>query len=118
MKKFAYILACGLAALMFASCGGPELLAIYPVYIGETVTSTHHEFEKEDFYVLASYNDGTDKLVTNFDMEVEGMDAGYYLINIEFEDMDNPVYVPIEAKIYPSDFEEKAESGTEDHSHE
>lgn len=103
MKKIAQILALLLAVSALTSCGDPKLLSIIPAYMGGTVTSTRHEFTKDDFYVLATYDDGTDKQVTDFEFEVVGMEDGYYEINISYEDMDNPVFVPIELKIYPSD---------------
>ncbi len=118
MKKFSRIISAILVVLALSSCGGPELLSIMPVYIGDTVTSTHHEFSKEDFYVLALYDDSRDVQVTDFEFEVEGMDAGYYIVNIIYKDKDNSVYVPIETKIYPSDFKENANEVKEDtHDH-
>ena len=104
MKKIKVILCALTAVLALASCGGgPRLLAILPAYKGETVTSTHHEFTNDDFYVLASYSDGTDRAVSDFEFEVQGMDAGYYCILITYGDMDNMCYVPIDMDFYPSD---------------
>lgn len=105
MKKLIKFAAAGLTLLALVSCGGPELLSIMPAYKGEPVTSTYHEFTKDDFYVIASYDNGEDKVITDFEFEVQGMENGYYVINITYEDMDNPVYVPINVQIYPSDFE-------------
>jgi len=106
MRKMRNILLAVLCLVMLASCGGPELLSIYPVYVGEPVTSTHHTFSREDFMVIAAYTGGIDETVDDFEFEVRGMDAGYYVIDITYEGLDNPVFVPIEAKIFPSDFKE------------
>lgn len=105
MKKMIQFVSGALVLLVLISCGGPELLSIIPAYKGEAVTSTHHTFTNDDFYVIASYADGTDEVVSDFEFEVEGMEKGYYVINITYKDMENPVFVPINVQIYPSDFE-------------
>jgi len=97
---------------MLSSCGGPELISIIPAYKGEAVTSTTHEFTKEDFYVYATYTDGNDKQITDFEFEVEKMTDGYYWILITYEDQDNYCFVPIDMDFYPSD------SAEEDHDHD
>lgn len=107
LKKIAADLTAGALLLaMLASCeSGPELLGIIPVYNGPTVTSTTHEFNNEDFLVIASYADGTDKELEadEFEVIVEGMEAGYYILNIVYEDQENECFVPMELSIYPSD---------------
>lgn len=104
MKRIVKTIAAALCLLTLASCGGPELLSIMPVYVGGTVDSTHYEFTKDDFYVLANYDDGVDKEITDYEFEVKGMEEGYYVIYFEFKGVDNEAYVPIEVDIYPSDF--------------
>ncbi len=118
MKKLRIILCAILSLLLLASCGGPKLLSIIPAYAGSGVTSTHHEFTKGDFYVLATYADGTDKQVTDFEFEVQGMDAGYYIIEITYEDMDNMCYVPIEMDFYPSDALADSSADETEHTHD
>jgi hypothetical protein len=90
---------------MLASCGGPEILGVIPVYNGPTPTSTTYEFNKEDFLVIVSYADGTDKELEadEFEVVVEGMEEGYYILNIVYEDQENECYVPMDLAIYPSD---------------
>ncbi len=92
-------------AAVLVSCGGPELLGVIPVYNGAPVTDTNHEFNAEDFIVLASYADGTDEQITDFDIEVEGMQEGYYVVNIKYKNQENECYIPLELDIYPSDHE-------------
>ena len=53
-------------AVTCVSCGVPKLIGIVPAYMGPDVTDTNHEFSSEDFYVIASYDDGTDKTITDF----------------------------------------------------
>ena len=106
MKKIAAGLAGVLLLGMLASCDdGPELLGVIPVYNGPEVTTTTHEFKNEDFLVIASYADGTDKELDakEFEVTVDGMEAGYYILTITYEDMENACYVPMELSIYPSD---------------
>ena len=117
MKKFTKYAALLLSLLCLASCGGPELLAVYPAYQGQPVTSTHHEFTKKDFIVCASYDDGTDEFVTDFEFEVKGMEAGYYVIDVTYDGMGNPVFVPINVNVYPSDQNAPADEA-HDHDHE
>ncbi|MGN1345430.1 MAG: hypothetical protein ACI4V1_01485 [Eubacteriales bacterium] len=92
--------------LSLASCDdGPELLGIVPVYNGPEVTSTTHEFKNEDFMVIATYADGTDVTLEpdDFEVVVEGMESGYYILNILYEGEENECFVPMELSIYPSD---------------
>ena len=91
-----------LIALSVVSCGGPKALGMYPVYIGEEVTSTNHEFSHEDFYVIVAFDDGTDKEVRDFEFGEIFREAGYYVVTIEYQDVTYPVYVPIHVAVYPS----------------
>lgn len=101
------------AAILFSgamvSCeddnNGAELIGIIPVYTGETITTTTHEFKNEEFAVIASYSDGTDKELEadDFEVTVDGMDAGYYILTVTYEDQENECFVPMELSIYPSD---------------
>ena len=90
--------------LAMVSCG-KKVLALTPAYRGETVTELDHEFKKEDFYVYAVYTDGTDGEVTDFDMEVKGMDAGFYIIEFTYKGFTEESYVKCNLPIYPSDKE-------------
>lgn len=120
MKSFVKFIAALMCVVTLASCGGPELLSIMPVYVGGTVDSTYYEFSKDDFYVLANYDNGVDEVITDYEFEVKGMENGYYVISFVYKDVDNETYVPIEVDIYPSDFRDNEETGaTEEteHSH-
>ena len=90
---------------MLASCGGPEVLGIIPAYTGPEVTSTTHEFKNEDFVVIASFGDGTDRELEDneFEVIVEGMEAGYYILTVKYGDYENECFVPMNLDIYPSD---------------
>ena len=106
LKKFLKTLAAGVVLLaVLVSCGGPELLGIIPVYNGPEVTSTEHKFNNEDFLVIASYADGTDKELEakDFKVTVDGMEAGYYILTITYDGMENECFVPMNLAIYPSD---------------
>lgn len=104
-KNISKILSGILLLGMLVSCGGAELIGIVPVYNGPTVTSTKYEFKNEDFIVIASYADGTDKELDadEFEVIVEGMEAGYYILSIKYKDQENECFVPMELSIYPSD---------------
>ncbi len=105
-KKLTAKLAAGaLLVGALASCGGPELLGIIPVYNGPAVMTTTHEFKNEDFLVIASYADGTDKTLEpkEFKVVVEGMEEGYYILNIVYDGEENECYVPMDLAVYPSD---------------
>lgn len=105
-KKIMAKLAAGAMLLgALTSCGGPELLGILPVYNGPAVTSTAHEFKNEDFMVIASYDDGTDKTLDpkDFKVVVEGMEEGYYILNILYDGEENECFVKMDLPVYPSD---------------
>ncbi len=106
VKKTLKTLGAGAVLLaMLTSCGDPELIGLVPVYEGENPTTTTHEFKNEDFLVIASYADGTDKYLEpdEFEVIVEDMSEGYYVLNIVYEDQENACYVPMDLAIYPSD---------------
>lgn len=106
LKKSMKMLGAGAVLLaMLASCGGPELIGLIPVYNGPEVTSTTHEFKSEDFIVIASYADGTDRELDakEFEVVVKDMDQGYYILDILYEGMENECYVEMNLPIYPSD---------------
>ena len=106
LKKIVKTLGTGAVLLaMLASCGGPKLIGLIPVYNGETPTTTTHEFKAEDFLVIATYDDGTDKELAagEFKFEVTDMEDGIYVINITYKGMENECYVPMDLSIYPSD---------------
>ncbi len=100
MKK----LICALAAVMLllASCGA-EIVSVVPLYTGEEVTDTHHEFKNEDFYVMVTYDDGTQKQAEDFEIEILGMEGGYYYLQFTVDGYVEETYVPINVKVYPSD---------------
>ena len=70
----------------FASCGGgKEVLGIAAIYQGPEITTTDHEFTKDDFTVAASFTDGSflnpvpDK---DYTLEQVGLKDGYYIFEI------------------------------------
>ena len=91
-----------LIALSVVSCGGPKALGMYPVYIGEEVTSTNHEFSHDDFHVIVAFDDGSDRDVHDFEIGEIVRDAGYYVVTIEYQEVSYPVYIPIHVAVYPS----------------
>ena len=106
LKKTLRTIGAGAVLLaMLASCGGPELLGVIPVYNGPEVTTTTHQFNNEDFLVIASFADGTDKELAadEFEIAVDGMEEGYYIISVTYKGEENECYVPMNLAIYPSD---------------
>ena len=78
---------------------------------GKEVTELDHEFKKEDFYVYATFTDGTDGEVTDFEMKVKGMDAGYYILEFTYNGFTEEGYVKCNLPIYPSDKENADQTG-------
>ena len=110
-RIIALVLALLCLALTVVSCGDKtddendpnKPIGIMPTYIGESVTSTYHEFAKEDFNVLVAYADGTDETVTDYDFEVLEMSNGYFIIEFTYRGVSNKCYVPCNVAVYPSD---------------
>ncbi len=100
MKRIICVLA--VLMLLLVSCG-KEIVSVVPLYTGEEVTDTHHEFKNEDFYVMATYDDGSMEQVTDFEIEILGMEGGYYYLQFTVDGFVEETYVPINAKVYPSD---------------
>ena len=115
MKKYfvkftALVLVLVSLTLGLAACG-KEVLSLTPAYRGEEVTELDHEFKKEDFYVYATFTDGTDGEVTDFEMKVKGMDAGYYILEFTYNGFTEEGYVKCNLPIYPSDKETTDSAG-------
>ena len=91
--------------VLLTSCGGPKLIGIIPAFNGPAIYDTTHEFTKDEFFIYASYDDGTDRRLENdeFEFEVQGLKDGYYLIEITSGDETQMCYVECEVPVYPSD---------------
>ena len=99
-----------LSAMGFTGCKDREaelkdLLLFQPSYVGEEVTTTDHTFKKDDFKVTAFYPENRAVDVTDFSFRVAGMKDGYYNIIVEWNGIEEDVFVPIHMAIYPSDME-------------
>ena len=102
VKSVLLMIAAVISASILVSCG-PEALGMYPAYVGEEVTSTDHEFSNEDFYVIVAFDDGTDRVVKDFEIGEIKREAGEYVIDIRYENVNYPVFVPINVAVYPSE---------------
>ena len=74
-----------LAALV--SCDDREVISVVAAYVGPEVTTTDRVFTKDDFYVVASYADGTYEnpiQPKDYEFELVGMEDGYYIFNFTF----------------------------------
>ncbi len=101
-----------LAALCLAalvSCkGGKEVLGLAAIYQGPEITTTDHEFTKDEFYVAASFTDGSflapvpDK---DYTLEQVGLKDGFYIFNITYGGYTQEAYVKCDVAIFPSDTE-------------
>ena len=106
MKK--YLCACLAALLLFCACddGKKDVLGIVPSYNGAPVTTTDHEFSKDDFIVIASYADGRDDIISDYEFEGVGLKEGYFIIEFTYGKAGNPLYVKCDVPVYPSDLAE------------
>ena len=109
MKRIISAAAAVVLLLMSLVSCGPEPLGMYPVYVGEEVTSPKHEFSQEDFYVIIAFDDGTDRAVDDFEFEIVERAGGNFVIDIIYEDISYPVIVPINVAVYPSELGETVE---------
>ena len=117
IKRIAVLLCAVLIlTLTLAACdkGGKNVIGIIPAYMGGDITVTDYEFTKDDFFVLANYEDGTDASVTDYTIASVKLDQGYYVIRIEYEGVGNNCYVKCRVPVYPSDFET---TGEPEHNH-
>ena len=113
MKIITRIIAGAVAAvslLLLISCAGDGkkyegLITIQPSYHGDAVTTTDHEFSKDDFTVVAIYENNISRVIDDYTFEVTGMTMGLYIIDFYYGDADNEIYVPIEQNFYPTDRE-------------
>lgn len=95
-----------LASMLLVGCSQETeegLLAIQPVYVGETVTDTKHTFKPEDFQVTAIYTGNESKQITDFTLEITELKDGYYTALIAWNGLEEECYVPLEMDIYASD---------------
>ena len=95
-----------LALLSAASCGKDKQktpIGLIVVYTGPDIYDTVHTFTKDDFSVLASYEDGTDEYVDDYTFEQKGLDAGFYLFDFEYNGYTTEAYVRCHVPIYPSE---------------
>lgn len=79
------------------------LISIQPMYVGEPVTDTQHEFKKSDFQVIGAFKNNVSLVVTDFQYEIKEMAGGHYIITFYYGGQDNELYVPIEMNFFPTD---------------
>ena len=112
----ALILALGILLLLslFVSCRKkpePETpIGLIAAYLGPDIDTTDHVFKKSDFQVLASYSDGRDEFVTDYEFEQLPMSQGYYIFRIAYNGCETEAYVQCHAAFFPSD---RGEGGNE-----
>ena len=95
-----------LLAAALPSCKENPVIGLIAAFKGASVTSTEHEFTKDEFYVVASYEDGTfEQDVTDYEFEVVGLAAGYYTIRFTYKGYSTETYVQCSVPVYPSDIE-------------
>ena len=103
----ALLLAAVLLLPVLVSCGdGKEVISVVAAYIGPEVTTTDRVFTKDDFYVVASYADGTfeDPVpAKKYEFEMTGMEEGYYIFNFTYRGFTQEAFVKCNVPIYPSE---------------
>ena len=106
MRKITVLTAVLLLGALLLSCGGPKLIGLIPAYNGLPVYDTDHEFAKEDFYVIASFEDGSDRVLQpdEFELEKLYLKEGYYTLEITYKGEKQKCYVECDVGVYPSDF--------------
>ncbi len=97
MKKIVAMLLV-IITLTFAlvACGGKEIVGIVPKYSGEPVAEydENREFTADDFTVWVMYKVEDGQEVTkDFEFEVIGSCAEYYVVEITYKEWKEPVYV-------------------------
>ena len=76
---------------------------LYVVYQGPEVTTTDKVFKAEEFLVLASYEDGTDEYVHDFEFEQKGLKEGFYIFTFSCRGYETEEYVRCHVPVFPSD---------------
>ena len=98
--------------VLFSSCGKDKKetpLGLVVVYMGEDVYETDHVFSPDDFTVLASYADGRDEYVHDFEFEQTGLEQGFYIFRIAYCGCETEAYVRCSVPVYPSDLNPEPE---------
>ena len=106
-------LALVLTLSLFVSCKKkpePETpIGLIAAYLGPDIYTTDHVFKKSDFQVLASYRDGRDEFVTDYEFEQLPMSQGYYIFRIAYNGFETEAYVKCNAPFFPRDRENGGE---------
>lgn len=104
-KILAVVLVLAVLASALSACGNP-VIGLMAAYTGPDVTTTDHEFTKDEFYVVASYEDGTfEEGVDDYEFEVKGLEEGYYILSFTYKGCTNEAYVKCNVAVYPSDLQ-------------
>ena len=110
MKRNA-VLALALALLLtlgavLTACGEEkkEVIGLMVAYMGGPVTTTEHEFTPEEFYVIATYADGSQETLSGgYTVELDHMESGYFVLKVSYMGYEDLAGVKCEIPIYPSD---------------
>ena len=91
---------------LFAACTDDSnpIIGLMAAYTGPDVTTTDHEFTKDEFFVVVSYEDGTfDQGIKDYEFEVTGLEQGYYILTFTYKGFVTEAYVKCNVAVYPSD---------------
>ena len=79
-------------------------IGIVPAYRGGDITDTRHEFTKEEFFVFATFDDGSEGEVEDYELTMDGMKDGYFRLTFTYQGVSNGCLIPCKAPVYPSDY--------------
>ena len=91
---------------VLTACGEEkkEVIGLMIAYMGPSITTTEHEFTPEEFYVIATYADGSQETLSGgYTVTYDHMEAGYFVLKVSYMGYEDLTGVLCEIPIYPSD---------------
>ena len=76
--------------------GGAPIF-VEPLYVGETITTVDKVFTKDDFNVMVNYDDGTHRVVTDYEITECTLKNGVYMVMVEWRGIEG------DAMVFPDD---------------
>lgn len=79
--------------------GGAPIF-VEPLYIGEEVTTVDRVFTKEDFSVIVNYDDGSHKVVEDYEITECTLLGGVYTIIVEWRGLEGDAMIVLDKNLF------------------
>ena len=79
---------------------GGKPIFVEPIYVGEEVTTVDKTFTKDEFRVMVSYEDGSHRSVTDFEITETVLIGGVYYVYVDWRGMEGDAIIVLDMDMF------------------